>query len=558
MHKKSSLFSLLLCVVSLSYGQVTLRDSVLTWQHFDYTLDADHRILTWDDAEIVAEEYQALVIENEYIKLTVVPEFGGRIISFVYKPTGHEQLYQNPVGTPYGINENNFYYNWLMVWGGIFPTLTEPEHGKSWLLPWKYEVLYESPDSVILQMALKDTINFSGRPGSFNNGETGITCLATVKVFRGKSAFDLQITLINQEATGKKLEYWTCNTWSPGSEIGNTFSPLSSEMVVPIDHYQARWSPGNWIVSSPIDEKSGLGNDILNYGNLAFLENWKNMGIAYAYPELTADFYGVINHENEEGIFRVGDNSITPGLKFWTWGADAIENDPMDFYDTKRSYIELWSGLSHEFFEDATLPASSSVSWTEHFFPTFDLAGVTYANEAGYAYLTMDDTGVLHGKINTVSPGQSFGYALTVLQAEKEEVFTGTALVADPLTNPAFSISLNEAGFFPGEVDYQLAVTDGGEELLNHTGKLLIPGTLLGAPAVVEPFVINKVGQLAYTLEFTRPEASSIAVYDLQGRVQFTASSPDAVIPFQVTAPGLYVVRVLTGRRADVVKFIAN
>lgn len=542
------------------FAQVGLRDSVLNWSHFKFTLGEDHRIISWDDAEIVTESYQALVIENEYIKLTLVPEFGGRILSFVYKPTGHEQLYQNPVGTPYGMGDGNFYYDWLMVWGGIFPTLTEPEHGKGWLLPWEAEVLYETADSVILQMALRDTIHFNGRPGRFNNGETGILCLATVKVYRGIAAFDLQIELSNEASVSKSLEYWTCNTWAPGSEIGNTFSPLNSEMIVPIDYYQARWSPGNWIVNSPIDEKSGLGNDILQYENLALLENWKDMGIAYAYPEMTANFYGVINHENEEGIFRIGDNSITGGLKFWTWGAEAIDNEPTDFYDTKRSYIELWSGLSYEFFEDATMAANSSIGWTERFYATTGMEGVTFANEAGYAYLAVEEPGDLILKMNTVIPGQLFDYSLTIHQEAKEEVFSGEDLVAATLTNAEFSVDLKAAGFSAGEAEYELVMMSGDEELLRHTGTLIIPGTgPLSLPAVTSvPFVINRTGYLSYQLKLDRPEASAIAIYDMQGKIRHELTSTEPIIPFQLETPGLYIVRVMTHEGTNIVKFIAN
>ena len=53
----------------------------------------------------------------------LLPEFGGRILSIIYKPTGHEQLYRTEVGVPYGMGGGNFYYDWLMVYGGIFPDL---------------------------------------------------------------------------------------------------------------------------------------------------------------------------------------------------------------------------------------------------------------------------------------------------------------------------------------------------------------------------------------------------------------------------------------------------
>src|SRR6267154_626901 len=99
-----------------------------------------------DEKTIVDRTLKAYVIENRYLKVTLVPEFGGRIISIIYKPTGHEQLYRTQVGVPYGIKGGNFYYDWMMVYGGIFPTFPDAEHGKTWLKRWGLEVVKESAD----------------------------------------------------------------------------------------------------------------------------------------------------------------------------------------------------------------------------------------------------------------------------------------------------------------------------------------------------------------------------------------------------------------------------
>ncbi len=53
-----------------------------------------------DKKTIVDRTFKAHVLENRYLKVTLVPEFGGRILSIIYKPTGHEQLYRNEVGVP--------------------------------------------------------------------------------------------------------------------------------------------------------------------------------------------------------------------------------------------------------------------------------------------------------------------------------------------------------------------------------------------------------------------------------------------------------------------------
>jgi tetratricopeptide (TPR) repeat protein len=45
-------------------------------------------------------EFEALVIENERVRATVLPGLGGRLHSLVHKPTGRELLYRNPVFQP--------------------------------------------------------------------------------------------------------------------------------------------------------------------------------------------------------------------------------------------------------------------------------------------------------------------------------------------------------------------------------------------------------------------------------------------------------------------------
>src|ERR1700682_5600229 len=114
-----------------------------------------------DKKTIVDRTFRTHVLENRYLKVTLLPEFGGRILSIIYKPTGHEQLYRTEVGVPYGIKGGNFYYDWLMVYGGIFPTFPDAEHGKTWLKPWDFKVVKESAGEVTVSMSLKDDFEYS-------------------------------------------------------------------------------------------------------------------------------------------------------------------------------------------------------------------------------------------------------------------------------------------------------------------------------------------------------------------------------------------------------------
>ena len=108
------------------------------------------------------------------------------------------------------------------------------------------------------------------------------------------------------------------------------------------------------------------------------------MGIAYAAPDMQGgNFWGVINHDNEEGIIRIADNTVTPGLKMWTWGFPSFTNqtDARTDPTPMQPYVELWAGVSDQFFHKASFPAQGEVSIAETYSPTVGMSNVTDANE---------------------------------------------------------------------------------------------------------------------------------------------------------------------------------
>ncbi len=95
------------------------------------------------------------------------------------------------------------------------------------------------------------------------------------------------------------------------------------------------------------------------------------------------NFWGVINHDNEEGIFRIADNTVTRGLKMWTWGFPSFTNETDARRDPnpQRPYVELWAGVSDQFFHSANFPARGEVSIPETYSPTVGMSNVTHAND---------------------------------------------------------------------------------------------------------------------------------------------------------------------------------
>jgi hypothetical protein len=361
--------------------QVSIGESSVNWQTYSYDLTEDNGIVagSYDGQTKVERTHKSWVLENKFLKVTLVPEMGGRILSLIYKPTGHEELYQNPVGVPYQINTDIFYYDWLMVYGGIFPTFPEPEHGKTWIQPWEFEVVSESDEQVVVAMSIKDDIDNPNAPNQYDLGPTGLEANYTISLKAGRAGVDTTLTLTNPGEEDIAYEYWTNTTLAPGSAPLDPKTTAGAEIIAPVDEIKI---PSYWQAIAKQEESAGL-NDVYDFVNLRSFENWPDMGIAYAFPDMQGqNFWGVINHDNNEGIFRIADNTVTPGLKIWTWGyplSTAI--DPHATADEARPYIELWAGVTREFWQRTELAAKEQLQIEETYSPSVGLNNVTHAND---------------------------------------------------------------------------------------------------------------------------------------------------------------------------------
>src|SRR6516164_9816315 len=337
--------------------KVSLSEATIRWSTVKYATNTDNGFIegSLDKTTIVDRTFKTRVLENRYLKVTLVPEFGGRILSIIYKPTGHEELYRNEVGVPYGINAGNFYYDWMMVYGGIFPTLPDAEHGKTWLRPWDFKVVKESAGEVTVSMSIKDDFEYSAPPKKFRGAATGLEASYYVTLKAERAALDARMVLKNPKPETIDYEYWTCTTLAPGSDPKNPKTTGGAEIIAPIDAYSTpRWSAN----LSNADASAGPGR--FRFERLRYFKNWPSMGIAYAAPDMQGrNFWGVINHDNGEGIIRIADNRVTRGLKMWTWGFSSFTNetDPREDPNEARPYIELWAGMSDQFFHSADFPA---------------------------------------------------------------------------------------------------------------------------------------------------------------------------------------------------------
>ncbi len=332
-----------------------------------------------------------MVLENGYLRVTLLPKYGGRILSIVHKPTNQELLYQNPIGTPYLMGEDIFYYDYLVIMGGIFPSFPDGEHGRYWNQPYDLTVVSESKEAITVRMSRKDDLGLvSGVPAKYDIGRTDLLVELDVTLRAGSTSVELGTKLTNTQSKAiPKLEYWTVTTLAPGSPPGKTAIPLNTRILAAMDKVHLLESSWSWFGTA----EERVSGEIFKWKNLASFKNWVDQGTAFANPDYRANWSGLMNDDKAAGIVRVSDNVKTPGLKLWTFGPQGLNIDVNNSDVWVRPTIEMWHGITPEFWMRGTMAANEVRQWNQTFFSTQGLKGITAASENGALYLTSAKSG---------------------------------------------------------------------------------------------------------------------------------------------------------------------
>jgi hypothetical protein len=100
---------------------------------------------------------KALILENRYLRVTILIDHGGRVHEFIYKPSDRDFMYHNPRLEPrtpvYGANVDNWWSGGMDVaipTGHVcqFRGDELPYLGEVWSLPWAWEVVARGEEHV--------------------------------------------------------------------------------------------------------------------------------------------------------------------------------------------------------------------------------------------------------------------------------------------------------------------------------------------------------------------------------------------------------------------------
>lgn len=111
---------------------------------------------------------QALVLENEELRVVILPELGGKIWQITGVRTNRDFLWHNPrVGprqVPFGSNyDDNFFGGWDELFpNDVAEQLADelfPDHGELWSSPWSWSIEQENEHGAAVRLTLRTPIS---------------------------------------------------------------------------------------------------------------------------------------------------------------------------------------------------------------------------------------------------------------------------------------------------------------------------------------------------------------------------------------------------------------
>ena len=301
----------------------------------------------------VEKRYRAVFLENQYVKVMVLPELGGRIQMAQDKTNGYHFVYFNRVIKPALVGLTG---PWVS--GGI--EFNWPQHHRpSTFLPVDYSIEQREDGSATVWLGEIERQHHT-------QGLAGIT------LYPGKSCIEVQGRVINRTPLPHPFLWWA----NPAVHANETYQSIfPPDVTAVMDH-------GKRDVSSfPIAHGTYYKVDYSEGVDISFYRNIP-VPTSYMAYQSSYDFVGGYDHGRKAGMLHVADHHVSPGKKQWTWGTGEFAKAwERHLTDGDGPYIELMTGVFTDNQPDFTwLAPYEQKSFTQYFLPFKDIGYVRQAS----------------------------------------------------------------------------------------------------------------------------------------------------------------------------------
>ena len=299
------------------------------------------------------KEYHAVYLENEYIKVMILPELGGRVQMAYDKIKQRHFIYYNQVIKPALVGLAG---PWIS--GGI--EFNWPQHHRpSTFMP--VDCTLEEGEGYV-------TCWVNERERMFHQqGQAGFT------LREGCAYLEIKGKLYNPTETPQTFLWWANPAVAVNDAYQSVFPP---DVNAVFDHGKRAVSSFPIATGTYYKMDYSAGVDISNYKNIP-------VPTSYMVAKSKYNFEGGYENDTQAGMLHVADHHVSPGKKQWTWGnGDFGRAWDRALTDVDGPYIELMAGVYTENQPDFSwLMPYEEKTFTQYFMPYRELGIVKNASK---------------------------------------------------------------------------------------------------------------------------------------------------------------------------------
>ncbi|PWT87522.1 MAG: hypothetical protein C5B55_14635, partial [Blastocatellia bacterium] len=322
--------------------------------------------------------WKAVYLENEYLKVTVLPELGGHVYQIFDKTLNRDIIYSNPVMKYAMVALRGAWVSGGIEWN--FPD----GHTLTTVAPIDYVIRTEADGSA--SVAVGDTERVQGMQWQ-----------VILRLRPGKRVLETEVTLNNRRAVPGRYWYW--------STAGAPAAPdLRFNYPMREAYPHAFWP----VFKFPIEKGVDIGrfSEVPNFLSL-FARDSKR------------DYFGIYYEKSDWGVVHVADHTELPGKKTWTWGTDDNGNIWIDkLTDAGGQYVEFQGGRFETQMEHQFIAPHRVEHFFEYWFGVSQMGG-SWNEATGDAALRINPQG--NRAIISVASNERFNQAeLTLAGSGKQ------------------------------------------------------------------------------------------------------------------------------------------
>lgn len=308
--------------------------------------------------------YNALFLENRYLKIMVLPELGGRIQIAFDKIRNRHFIYHNNVIKPALVGLTG---PWIS--GGI--EFNWPQHHRpSTFDPVDFALEeHEDGSKSIYVSEVERMFRTKGMAG--------------IRMYPDKAYFEVNVKLFNRTPFPQTFLWWANPAVKANDHYQTVFPP---DIHAVFDH-------GKRAVSEFPIAKGTYYN--VDYSRGVDISRYKNIPVPTSYMAIRSryDFMGGYEHDSKAGILHVADHHISPGKKQWTWGnGDFGHAWDRNLTDCDGPYVELMTGVFTDNQPDFSwIQPNEERTFTQYFMPYSEIGIVKNATKDAMVNLEIRD-----------------------------------------------------------------------------------------------------------------------------------------------------------------------